>query len=678
MPLTAAAKDRPALIWPGRAAPLVGCLLLIFLLTGCGTTKFLTVRRVPKSPLEGPLQLVSYKGPQPSERTEQLLRRYALVDAQKRAPEEVLTTLQNELDREPTPDKVYSFAELAFIAAKRAEHRGDDSKALDYYAASVAHAYLYLFSPNFDRFRNPYDPLFRRACDLYNGSLEGALRLANKRGALQPGKAEVITTGKLQYHVNIVVRGPWRAEDIERLEFVNDYEIQGGLTNHYHTYGLGVPMIAVRRKDAQSDAPNEKYYPGGLSFATTAFLRVMPPAQQSDTQVRQCVLELHDPLASSDIQIGGRVAPLETDLTVPLAYFLDSPEFKETDVATWGLLTPDAVQGVKGLYMIEPYDPRRIPVVMVHGLWSSPLTWMEMFNDLRAFPEIRDRYQFWFYLYPTGQPFWESAAQMRETLAEVRQRLDPTDQKPVLDQMVLVGHSMGGLVSRMQTIESGDDFWHILSDRPLTELQADEQSRARLARIVYFHPNPSIKRVITLGTPHQGSDFANAYTRWAGSKLISLPEMMVQLSNKVTRDNPGFFRDTLFLTCSTSIDSLSPSSPVFPVMLNAQRAPWVKYHNIVGVLSNGGFATRFSGEGDGVVSYKSAHADDAESELIVDAEHMSVHRNSKATLEVRRILIEHWEASAPALVGSGVMPRFQTARQGEPVGYDEPAVAIYR
>ena len=73
-----------------------------------------------------------------------------------------------------------------------------------------------------------------------------------------------------------------------------------------------------------------------------------------------------------------------------------------------------------GLYMVQPYEPGKIPVLMVHGLWSSPMTWMEMFNDLRSQPEIRDHYQFWFYLYPTGQPFWLSAAQLRRDLAKVR------------------------------------------------------------------------------------------------------------------------------------------------------------------------------------------------------------------------------------------------------------------
>jgi hypothetical protein len=641
-------------------------LLLLVVLCGCGQTKFLTVRHVPKSPLEDPLQLVSYRGPQPSERTQQLLRRYAL-EFPKEQPERVLEPLHAELTADPTPEKVYSFAELAFVSAKRAEYKGDELKALDCYAASVAHSYLYLFSPNFDQFRNPYDPEFRRSCDLYNGALEGALRLAKKSGKLQPGKSQVISTGKQQYHVNIVVRGPWRAEDIDHLEFVSDFEIRGGLKNSYHTYGLGVPMIAVRKKQIDDPTGCEKYYPRGLSFATTAFLRVMPPAQQDDAEIRQCVLELHDPLASSDIRVAGRLAPLETDLSVPLAYFLDSDEFKEKE-ATIGLRNPDALQHVQGLHMLEPYDPRRIPVVMVHGLWSSPLTWMEMFNDLQAFPEIRDRYQFWFFLYPTGQPFWESASQFRETLAEVERTLDPQDRNPALNQMVLVGHSMGGLVARMQTVESGEDFWHILSDKPFEQLRTDDQTRDKLARVVYFHPNPAVKRVITLGTPHAGSDFANQYTRWLSRTLITLPEMMVQYTNKVTLDNPGFFRDKKFLTCSTSIDSLSPQSPIFPVLKNAPHAPWMKYHNIVGVLSKDkeSFANRISGRGDGIVAYESAHTDDAISEKIVDAEHMSVHRNPLAVLEVRRILAEHWEESLPLISGQMPVPRVQMARLNDP------------
>ena len=145
-------------------------------------------------------------------------------------------------------------------------------------------------------------------------------------------------------------------------------------------------------------------------------------------------------------------------------------------------------QSLTGLFMLEPFDPGKIPVLMVHGLWSSPMTWMEMFNDLRSFPEIRDQYQFWFYLYPTGQPFWVSARQLREDLAQARAVVDPRHQAPALDQMVLVGHSMGGLVSTLQTLESGNDFWAVLSDRPFEELQAEDETRQQAGRDGFLPP----------------------------------------------------------------------------------------------------------------------------------------------------------------------------------------------
>ena len=291
--------------------------------------------------------------------------------------------------------------------------------------------------------------------------------------------------------------------------------------------------------------------------------------------------------------------------------------------------------------MLEPYDPEKVPVLLVHGLWSSPLTWMDMFNDLRTFPEIRDQYQFWFYLYPTGQPFWLSARQLRLDLQQARETLDPQRTSPALEQMVLVGHSMGGLVARMQTIDSGDRLWSILSERPFEDLKADDETRERLAQILFFRPNESIRRVITIGTPHRGSDYANSYTQWLGRRLITLPEMMVSASQKVARDNPGFFTNTDLLTVNTSIDSLSPDSPVLPVLLDAPRAPWTRYHNIVARVPDEGWLGSLAAGTDGVVAYESAHLDDVDSEIVVESDHVNVHRAPKTILEVRRILLEH-------------------------------------
>jgi pimeloyl-ACP methyl ester carboxylesterase len=440
-----------------------------------------------------------------------------------------------------------------------------------------------------------------------------------------------------------------------------------GLRNHYHTYGLGVPLIAVRRT---GEDRAEHFYPPNVCFPITAFLRVDRPEQFSvvrgspdpaqiasagsrdprttralntDPTAPHFVLELYDPLDRQSIEVAGRGVPLEADLSTPLAYFLNQPQFQDIELSTMGLLRPGDAKALQGLYMLEPFDPDKMPVVMVHGLWSSPITWMEMYNDLRSDPLVRQHYQFWFYMYPTGQPFWLSATQMREDLALMRRELDPGRQLPALDQMVLVGHSMGGLVSKLQTVESEEAFWHTMSDRPFAELDADPDEVRYLASTFFFRPNPSVRRVVTLGTPHRGSEFANDVTRWLGNKIITLPSKVLEGRDHLLAHNRDYFRPGAPLDIKTSIDSLAPDSPVLPVLLSAAPGPWISYHNVVGRDPDPGWEKYFVSDGDGVVSLASARLDEMRqlrSQIIVPADHSSVHRHPQSVLEVRRVLFE--------------------------------------
>ncbi len=356
---------------------------------------------------------------------------------------------------------------------------------------------------------------------------------------------------------------------------------------------------------------------------------------------------------------------METDLSTPLAYCLDDPAFKQLDQSTLGLLHPDSSKAKTGLYMLDTYQPNKIPVLMIHGLWSSPITWMEMFNDLRGQPELRNNYQFWFYLYPTGQPFWQTAAELRTTLADLRSKLDPRKQSPALDQMVLVGHSMGGLVARLQTVDSGDDFWRLNTDKPFRQIKADDGLRTTLAQEFFFQPNPSIRRVITIATPHRGSSFSNDTTQWLGRKLIELPKALVQSQQQLRRENPNYFQAGALVDVTTSIDSLSPRSPILPLLLGAPRAPWISYHNIVGRLPQHDLLGRVTGDGDGVVPFESAHLTDAASELIVPSDHTEVQQHPLSVLEVRRILLEQLTELRQDPYGP---PRRLTARASELFG----------
>ncbi|QDV64436.1 Alpha/beta hydrolase family protein [Crateriforma conspicua] len=626
-----ACRQRWPLIW-----------LAVFLAAGpgCSTTKYLVDRNVRDNPLSRPLNLMRLSGPKVSDRTWSTLRRYGLESNYQTDCRTCLSNIRRLIHETPDPELVYALSELAYVEGKKSERAGEVSDALNHYGIALTNSYDYLFSDAYVNTRNPYDPQFRSVCNLYNESLEDTLRLLCRENRFQPGQTYTIRTPEREFIVRTEMRGAWKPSEFERYEFVSDYDIQT-LRNRHTTYGLGVPLIAVRRAGSESDH-REGYYPEGLSYAVTAMMRCPTPREdRKPGETPVCVLEFFDPLQANQIQLANHWVPLETDLTTPLAFFLDSPEYRERDRPTLGLVRPNMVEENRGIFMLEPYDPNRIPVLMVHGLWSSPITWMDMFNDLRSFPEIRERYQFWFYLYPSGQPFWLSATQLRTDLAEMRQTFDPMGDDRPLDDMVLVGHSMGGLLSRFQTIESEDKFWKIISDRPPEELQGPEDQKAKLVSAMFFHPNQSVSRVITIGTPHRGSDFANSITKWLGETFIKLPNMAMSVGRTMVGANPGLFRNSHLLTEATAIDSLAPESPIFEVMLAADRSPQTRYHNIIGVLKDPPLIVGSKHKGDGVVEYASATMNDVESELVVDADHVSLHMTGQAIFEVRRILLKH-------------------------------------
>jgi pimeloyl-ACP methyl ester carboxylesterase len=626
--------------WRQRSVTLmfVALATLTACLSGCASNDWVRMRQAPANPLAGPLNLLSPTGPQPTARTMLLLRRYDLEEDLNHHLPELLGKLYEINDRDPSADKLYSISELAYLAGSRAEPM-NRRRALEFHGLAMVNAYNYLFDERFGRFRNPYDPEFRGSCDLYNSALESTLRIFKKQDGLMPGMTHTIRTNTRTIDATIVLRGNgWRAEDFDGFNFVSDYEIRG-LQNHYHNYGLGVPLIAIRKHHANA-SPEEKYYPPGVSFPVTAFMRVMPQ-QHRDAAHHTVHIELHDPLNTSEVAVDGRRVPLESDLTTPLAYALNQKQLRDLDSSTAGLLDPAGAEKLQGLYMLEPYQPGKIPVLMIHGLWSSPLTWMEMFNDLRGAPEIRDRYQFWFYLYPTGEPFWYSAAALRRDLAEARQVIDPQHRHAALDQMVLVGHSMGGLVAELQTIDSGDRFWKIVSQEPFDLVKAPNDTREKLAATFFFRPNPAVRRVITIGTPFRGSPAANSTTRWLGSKLIKLPKMLASGRQQLHRDNPNMFPDPNLLDVDTSIDALAPDSPILPVMLDVERPPWVRYHNIVGQLPEKGLLGRILGGSDGVVTFASSHLESAKSEITLQTDHSDLTSHPLAVLEVRRVLLEH-------------------------------------
>ena len=580
----------------------------------------------------------------PSERTMQTLRQFDLADRLEEDPEHVLRQLQAILRHEKISGILFARAELANMLAEESEEE-DEKRAFDLYIMAAADCYEYLFDDQFAQDRNAYDPQFRKVCDVYNESLDRAMRLANRHGGLKPGLQHFCHCGtdSILFRVHSQLEHLQRA-DFKKFEFVSDYQITG-LPNHYRTYGLGVPLIA-ERGDLPENQQLEAHYPPGLSIPVTAYLRILPPRQMGPegAMVREAVLELYDPLRTPSVQVADHWVPLQSDSTTPLAYFLDNIEYTDTAAATSGLLRPDETPYPGGLYMLEPYQPGKIPVLLVHGIWATPISWMTMFNDLRSIPEIREHYQFWCYFYPTGEPFVYTAADLRDQMVQLRNIVDPENREPALEQIVMVGHSMGGLISRLQSVDSGDLFWKQVAQQPLDMAKADPQTRQQIQRLFFFRANPSVRRVVTIATPFAGSDLSNRATQWLGSKLIEPPKIISDSLSKLNRENPELLNNEVADMTPTSLEMLAPGSAALKALAAAPRAPWVVYHNILGRTESRDFLHRVTGDGDGVVSTSSAQVSDVVSEIIVEADHDSIHRHPRTILEVRRILLEHLDA----------------------------------
>jgi pimeloyl-ACP methyl ester carboxylesterase len=627
-------------------------LFLAFLAIGCAAV---SVSRVGKAPdLLDAWKASVLAGDQLSPRTLQTLRRCDLDEVYQQRPAEAVAQLHALALKDAQPELLFALAEMSYLQGRQSE-RWACNEAVGHYYLSAGYAYFYLFacagkSPDATTSgcaatlapSDPFDPRFRLACDLYNASLAKCIMAAQRVGRLDPRHELRLPAGDGAFTLSVIHTGfPWKPEEFGPLLLCDDYKVEG-LQNQNHAYGLGVPLIVTRAEDAP--LPEHSYYPKQISFAASAFFRFDGGLAELGEH-RTGELELYNPLTIQAIQVRGRSVPLETDLTTPLAYYLANAKLQQLEYL--GFLRGDSIKGSSIIHMPEPYQPGKIPVVLVHGLLSSPLTWAPAFNELQADPEIRKHFQFVFTFYPTGNPYIATAADLRRDLNQFRDDLDPHHKDAALDNMVFIGHSMGGLISKLITVDSGDDFWRQVDNRPFSDLTLQPEARAELQRIYFFKRESCVRRVIFLGTPHHGSALSPSPLGRFTDELVRLPKNLVDAAKDVATENPDQPVLQAFQRVSTSVDLLAPNAPALELLASRPHPIGVHYHSVIGVLpeSKRPFLERLlpgaSERGDGVVPYTSAHLDDAESELIVPADHFHVHQHPLAVLEIRRILMEH-------------------------------------
>ena len=290
-----------------------------------------------------------------------------------------------------------------------------------------------------------------------------------------------------------------------------------------------------------------------------------------------------------------------------------------------------------GLSLLSPYQRGRIPVVLIHGLWSNPWSWARMIEVLESDAALRDRYQFWTFGYSTGDPLPYTAGLLRRDLDEVRRRFDPDRSDPAWDRMVLVGHSMGGLLTKMMVQDSGTRLWRLVSDRPAEDLAGDPDDCERLRRALIFKPRPEVRRVVFIATPHRGSRVDQGGLERLGTRLVRLPDpLRATYGRLMARNGPDFFTERFRKGLPTSIDELEWQSPILRGLDELGLAPTIKAHSIIADRREPPRA----GGSDGLVLYESAHLDGVATESLVSSGHLC--QDHPAVIrEVRRILVEH-------------------------------------
>lgn len=563
-----------------------------------------------------------------SNATNIVLRRVNLVGEYKNDPAPVIAYLHDKALYDDRRDILYALAELSYLYGEYLEKSVAMAKkalAPDYFLLASIYAYSFLLDDRREPPPNAFDIRARTAIDLINFGLWRGMATGDAGTLNLSSSVRTLPVGTLDITLDLT-NFPWQLDEFERFEPVDKYVIRG-ISIRNRSKGIGSALIGVKKHS------QEEVFP--LAVPMTIFLRINANLVELTAGTATASLEFYSAYDDNLLVVKGRRPPLETDTTTPVAYGLETSQL-------WGLgmgafLGKGFDSIANGLHLTQPYRPGRIPVVFVHGTFSNPAWWAEMINTLRGDHILRQKYQFWVFLYNSSAPIVASAADLRDALRGKLTQLDPERKDSALQEMVVVGHSQGGILTKLTAVDTGDSLVQALTGKDLKSLDLPREKKAEAHRLLAVEPVPEVSRVVFISTPHRGSILSKGWVRTLIRKIVTLPTRIfdtnLSLQDYYTEDVKRIIGSSVG---PTSIDGMSPDSPVLKTLAKTPLIPGVVGHSIIAVKGDGDPKL---GD-DGVVAYTSAHLDGMESEFIVRTGHSS--QGHPFTIEeVRRILLEH-------------------------------------
>jgi pimeloyl-ACP methyl ester carboxylesterase len=617
------------------------CVLLaaVIMLTGCATP--VGVRPLHSREANRRLTETVLSDDRLSAPTLQILNRAGLEKQFQSEPAEVIAALHKALPTAREADRLFALAELSFLHATKS---GDRS----YFLAAAVYAYAFLFPPGSSPSPDPFDPRFRTAVDLYNRGLSGGFAEPENRQVVIPEKRHVILEGgvyKLPFGELTVHIDPeeFRYGPFRLVNFVDTAELEvRGLRNTYRWPGIGASLAAALKHQPGAEEREFAMVPVGLRVAATAFLRLENVEEGIRTGRVEGRLTLYTIQEETSVTVGNRSVPLEFALTAVLADTLEGSQAYAIELK--GLFAgdfkifKDTARFKNNVFLMAPYRPGRIPLVLVHGTASSPARWAEMLNELLNDRQLWNRYQVWLFTYNTGNPILYTGGILTQGLRSVVKELDPEGTDSALRKMVVIGHSQGGLLAKLTAIDSGDRFWDSVFNVPIDQLDVSPATRELLRRSLFYKPLPFVHQVVFISTPHHGSHFTGGYISEVLRRLISLPGTVLSPLQEVFKKSPKAVTTRAMGTeIPRSTDNMSPDSVFIKTFSSIPIAPGIIAHSIIAVANPEDPKAEWD---DGVVPYKSAHIDGVASELVVHSGH-SAQDSPQAIEEVRRILLEN-------------------------------------
>jgi len=514
--------------------------------------------------------------------------------------------------------------------------------ALDAWLEAARYAYAYLFFSG----RTPSDRAFEdrqtQVRDYYNYAAEQTASVVFKRSresalegedynAAVAGERWTLTADFDELRMQTI---PTRMVSASALSFA-------GLRSTYRRDGFGAELVVIMDPPKLvAPADGEKVeipqYSEMSAINATALLRFKGDTLQQVLDTTQVLFEVYSPESTERVDLHGEEVPLAGNFTAAYGIWLAQSGFATQSLRTLFGLSEGI--GAPHMYLMQPWDPNRRIIFMLHGLGSSPEAWVNVANEIMGDPELRRHFQVWQVYYPTNAPIALNRYEINQAFNNTLKHFDPTGSTPASKDMVFIGHSMGGVLARLLVTSSGDVLWNDLLANYDLKGERLKRVETKLGPLLHFTAEPNVERAIFIAAPHKGTDIAgNRVGRLIG-RLVRLPITLLGKFEDVfvTLQESESANSTTKLQIPNSIDNLKASDPFVKAAGALPITPGLKYHSIIAQRKP---EVPLLQSDDGLVPYWSAHLDGAVSEKVIISGH-SVQETPQAVLEIRRILRE--------------------------------------